>query len=90
MTRKILTTPTFNRAIKKLHARDKKILEDAIREVWAGPNIGVAKKGDLAGVFVYKFKLNKQEALLSYQFSPTKLVLLSFDSHENFYRDLKR
>jgi mRNA interferase RelE/StbE len=90
MTRKILTTPTFNRAIKKLHARDKKILEDAIREVWAGPNIGVAKKGDLAGVFVYKFKLNKQEALLSYQFPPTKLVLLSLGSHENFYRDLKR
>lgn len=90
MTRKILTTPTFDRAAKKLHARDKKIMEDAIREVLAAPDIGVAKKGDLLGVFVHKFKLNKQEVLLSYQFSQTQLVLLSLGSHENFYRNLKR
>ena len=90
MTRKILTTPTFDRAAKKLHARDKKILEVAIREVLGAPNVGAAKKGDLLGVFVHKFKLNKLEALLSYQFSPAELVLLSLGSHENFYRDLKR
>ena len=90
MTRKILATPTFGRAAKKLHVRDKKIVEDAIREVLGAPDIGVAKKGDLAGVFVHKFKLNKQEVLLSYQLSSTELVLLSLGSHENFYRDLKK
>jgi mRNA interferase RelE/StbE len=89
MTRKVLTTPTFDRAVKKLHAREKKLLDDAIYEVIASPSLGVAKKGDLAGVFVHKFKLNKQEVLLSFQLTPGQLVLLSLGSHENFYRDLK-
>lgn len=55
----------------------------------ASPNAGVARKGDLVGVFVHKFKLNKQEVLLSYRLHPGQLVLLSLGSHENFYRDLK-
>jgi mRNA interferase RelE/StbE len=90
MTRKVLTTPTSDRAVKKLHARDKRVLDDAICEVIASPSIGVAKKGDLGGVFVHKFKLNKQEVFLSCQLSVGKLGLLSLGSHENFYRDLKR
>jgi mRNA interferase RelE/StbE len=89
MTRRILSTPTFERAIKKLHARDKKALDGAIGELIALPSAGIAKKGDLAGVLVHKFKLNKQEILLSYQLPPGQLVLLSLGSHENFYRDLK-
>jgi len=88
MTRRILSTPTFERAIKKLHARDKKALDGAIGELIALPSAGIAKKGDLAGVLVHKFKLNKQEILLSYQLPPGQLVLLSLGSHENFYRDL--
>jgi mRNA-degrading endonuclease RelE of RelBE toxin-antitoxin system len=85
----IRVTPTFTRAAKKLHPRDKKTLDDAVREIAAKPDIGGAKKGDLAGVYVYKFRLNKQEVLLSYQLSSSELVLLSLGSHENFYRDLK-
>ncbi|WP_061173093.1 type II toxin-antitoxin system RelE/ParE family toxin [Caballeronia pedi] len=87
---KVVATPTFERAAKKLHARDRKVLDEAVREILAAPDVGVAKKGDLAGVFVHKFKLNKQETLLSYQFSASTIVLLSIGSHENFYRDLKR
>lgn len=90
MTRKVFTTPTFDRAAKKLHASDKKVLDSAISSVIAAPSVGVAKKGDLLGVFVHKFKLNKQEVLLSYQLPPGELVLLSLGSHENFYRDLKQ
>lgn len=86
----IRITPTLERAIKKLHARDKKELDKAVREIVANPGIGVAKKGDLSGVYVHKFKINKQEVLLSYQQSSSELVLLSLGSHENFYRDLKR
>lgn len=86
----IRVTPTFARATKKLHTQDKKVLDDAIREIVANPSIGVAKKGDLAGVYVQKFKINKQEVLLSYQYAPNELILLSLGSHENFYRDLKR
>lgn len=86
----IRVTPTFQRAAKKLHTRDKKALDDAVREIAANPEMGVAKKGDLAGVYVHKFKVNKQEVLLSYQYTSSELVLLSLGSHENVYRDLKR
>ncbi|MGP8432918.1 type II toxin-antitoxin system RelE/ParE family toxin [Burkholderia anthina] len=90
MTFGIRVTPTFERAAKKLHARDKKDLDKAVREIAADPAIGVAKKGDLTGVYVHKFKINKQEVLLSYQYTSSEIVLLSLGSHENFYRNLKR
>ncbi len=50
------------------------------------------KKGDLAGTRVYKFKFNNQQMLLAYSVSldKTKLVLMGYGVHENFYRDLKR
>jgi mRNA interferase RelE/StbE len=88
--RKIRATPTFQRAAKKFGERDKKILDDVVREIAANPKIGVAKKGDLLGVFVHKFKLNKQEVLLAYEFSESELALLALGSHENFYRNLKQ
>jgi mRNA-degrading endonuclease RelE of RelBE toxin-antitoxin system len=95
MTLGILVTPTFNRAIKKLHARDKKVVDMAVGEIAENPKIGEEKKGDLVGVFVHKIKINKQEVLLAYSLRPDKLkpkeaVLLSFGSHENFYSDLKK
>ncbi|WP_429500902.1 type II toxin-antitoxin system RelE/ParE family toxin (plasmid) [Robbsia andropogonis] len=86
----IRVTPTFERAAKKLHAREKRELDEAVREIVKNPAIGVAKKGDLAGVYVHKFKINKQEVLLSYQHASRELILLSLGSHENFYRNLKR
>ncbi|SAL69514.1 hypothetical protein AWB71_04193 [Caballeronia peredens] len=66
------------------------MLDEAVREILAAPEAGVAREGDLSGVFVHKFELNRQEALLSYQFSASTVVLLSIGSHENCYRDLKR
>lgn len=96
---KVSVTPQFQRIVKKLHAPDKLDVDEAIRTVMAQPELGGAKKGDLSGVFVYKFKLNKQEVLLSYRLKGEdlgadsvldELVLLALGSHENFYRDLKR
>ena len=91
----VLVTPTFAKAIKKLHTKDKAVVDKAVRAVANDPAIGEEKKGDLAGIFVYKFKINKQEILLAYQLHPTKLqpvsvLLLSMGSHENFYAELKR
>lgn len=91
-------TPSFSRAAKKLHARDKKVLDlaiQAIQAILANPPLGEEKKGDLSGVFVYKFKLNNQETLLAYELrphknAPTEAVLLAVGSHENFYAALKR
>lgn len=95
MALKILSTPSFDRAVKKMHARDKKVVDQAIMAIVANPTIGEKKKGDLAEVFVYKFKLNKQEILLAYRLQPNKkkpqeVVLLNIGSHENFYTAMKR
>jgi len=95
MILKILSTPSFDRAVKKMHARDKKVVDQAIMTIAANPTIGEEKKGDLAEVFVYKFKLNKKEILLAYRLQPNKkkpqeVVLLNIGSHENFYTAMKR
>ena len=81
---KIRTTPSFDRAVKKLHAQGKKAVDDSVREIVAKPTIGEAKKGDLLGVSVYKFKINKQEVFLSYSVGSDELLLIALGSHENF------
>jgi len=78
-----------------LHARDKKVLDQAVREIANDPFVGEEKRGDLVGVFVHKFKLNHQETLLAYELNPDKhhpeeVVLLGVGPHENFYTQLKR
>jgi mRNA-degrading endonuclease RelE of RelBE toxin-antitoxin system len=62
----ILQTPSFKRSVKKLHGEQRKILEEAIRSIVKQPTIGQAKKGDLAGIRVYKFKIFNQLILLAY------------------------
>ena len=91
----VLTTASFERVVKKLHSKDKKVLDEAVKEVAKNPFIGEEKRGDLIGVFVHKFKLNSQETLLAYRLQPdkqkpTEFVLLSVGPHENFYAQLKR
>jgi mRNA-degrading endonuclease RelE of RelBE toxin-antitoxin system len=87
---KIITTPSFDKAVKKLPSQGKKTVDDAVRVIVAKPTIGEAKKGDLLGVRVYKFKINKQEIPLSYSVGSDELLLIALGSHENFYRDMKR
>ena len=95
MLLKISASPTFMRTAKKLHAKDKKVLDQAVNDVAGQPTLGEEKRGDLSGVFVYKFKLNMQETLLAYELRPNKqvpdeVVLLGVGPHENFYLQLKR
>ncbi|HZS79893.1 MAG TPA: type II toxin-antitoxin system RelE/ParE family toxin [Herbaspirillum sp.] len=92
----------FSQYVKKAHKPLQLAIEDAVEDVCANPDIGVAKTGDLAGIWVYKFTFNRQEYLMAYR-PPTdeqrrqeiKLELLMIDfyqlgAHENFYDDLKR
>jgi mRNA-degrading endonuclease RelE of RelBE toxin-antitoxin system len=95
MVLRVLVTPSFDRAVKKMHARDKKVVDQAVVDIATDPEIGDEKKGDLVGVFVYKFKVNKQEILLDYRLQPNKkkpqeVVLLNIGSHKNFYTTMKR
>ena len=82
--------PAFKRVYKKLAASHQAVVDDAVRMIVANPGIGEAKRGDLAGVYVHKFYLNRQQMLLAYEWDPKTRVLLLLGSHENFYRDLKR
>lgn len=88
----VLTTPRFDRAIKKILPAEKKALDLAVKEVIHHPLKGEMKKGDLSGIQVYKFRYLKQQMLLAYSVSldGTQLVLIGYGVHENFYRDLKR
>jgi mRNA-degrading endonuclease RelE of RelBE toxin-antitoxin system len=89
---RVLQTPTFKRAVKRLHKQQKRELDEAVRAVATDPAIGESKVGDLAGVRVHKFKMNRQLILLAYEFleADDSVKLLALGSHENFYRDLKR
>lgn len=87
---KIEQTGAFKRAYKRLYAKQKTLVDKAIREIAADPNIGEEKKQDLAGVYVHKFKVFSNVFLLAYRFDPATLTLLLVGVHENFYRELKR
>ncbi|WP_419421219.1 type II toxin-antitoxin system RelE/ParE family toxin (plasmid) [Legionella sp. D16C41] len=82
--------PAFKKAFKKLHNNQKVEVKRAIKEIVRDPQLGTAKKGDLSGVHVYKFKISNQEYLLAYEWIPEERILLALGVHENFYRDLKR
>ncbi|MAE53336.1 MAG: addiction module toxin RelE [Opitutae bacterium] len=87
---RVVVSPTFSRNLKKLKSKEKEEMDGAVRTIIAKPECGEAKKGDLLGVRVYKFKLNKQQILLSYEVKEEAIYLLTFGPYENFYRDLKR
>lgn len=81
--------PAFKKAYKRLHANQVKVVNEAIKAIINDPKIGEEKKGDLAGVFVYKFKIHQQLMLLAYEWNSRERVLLAHGVHENFYRNLK-
>ena len=88
---RILVTPTFERAVKKLHKQQKAALDDAVRLIASQPETGESKVGDLAGVQVYKFRMGSLQCLLAYRvLNEETIKLLMVGPHENFYRDLKR
>jgi len=87
----LLVTPTFERAVKKLHPRQKADLDEAVKIIAGNAQIGETKIGDLAGIQVYKFRLGDQLCLLAYRrLDEATLKLLMLGLHENFYCNLKR
>ena len=86
----VLQSSVFARAYKKLHKNQKLDVDTAVEVIIKTPEVGEPKRGDLAGVYVYKFKSNSQLMLLAYEYDPETRMLLLLGSHENFYRELKR
>ena len=58
---KIMNAPSFNRVVKKLHAKDKQLVDSAIKIIANEVQSGEEKKGDLSGIFVYKFKMQNSK-----------------------------
>ena len=88
----IQQTRRFARQYKKLHDNVAADVDAAVEEVGKQPSIGERKKGDLADLYVYKFRSQGQLYLLGYTIEEdVRLVYLeAIGPHENFYRDLKR
>jgi mRNA-degrading endonuclease YafQ of YafQ-DinJ toxin-antitoxin module len=86
----VTQSSAFARGYKKLHQRQKQDVDAAVNAIVANPLAGEPKRGDLAGLYVYKFKSQTQLMFLAYEFDPKTRHLLLLGSHENFYRELKR
>lgn len=80
----------FRRVYKQLHPNQKADVDDAVAAIVVNPELGEAKRGDLAGIYVYKFSCAGRQFLLAYEYDPVTRILLLAGAHENFYRDLKR
>ena len=85
-------TPRFSRSYKKLFKRELNNIHEAMDAIIKKPEIGTEKAGDLSNLFVYKFKVGKNEWLLGYTFNVAKKIVTwhSVGQHENFYRDTKK
>ena len=82
----------FARAYKKLQDNVAADVDKVSRRVARDPFIGEQKRGDLAALFVYKFRSQNQLYLMGYTIDQgVRLVYLeAVGPHENFYRDIKR
>jgi len=88
---RVLTSPTFERYAKRLHPNEKKFLDEAVSAIKRDPLLGEAKKGDLEGIYIYKYKMKTQLWLLAYTYESVEtLTLRLVGPHENFYKVLKR
>jgi len=85
----IYQSRTFENKVKKFSLQEKKVLDEEIKKIAGNPLIGEEKKGDLRGVYVYKFKIKFIQYLLSYRIIKAGLELIMIGPHENYYRALK-
>jgi hypothetical protein len=86
----LLYKPVFRRFIKKQSRPFQLAIEDEIEMIFKNPEIGEEKSGDLAGFRVHKFTFKKQMYLIAYRTSGGSVIAYMIDTHENFYRNLKR
>ncbi len=87
---KIYQSRLFEKKVKRMSKFEKGILDKEIQKIVEDPAIGEEKKGDLRGVFIYKFKLKATQYLLAYRNVERDLELIMLGPHENYYRDLKQ
>jgi mRNA interferase RelE/StbE len=84
---KILQSPTFKKQYNKLDQPILKKTDDVIKSIIDSPEEGQQKKGDLSGVYVWKFKFKTQLFLLAYTFDAKTRELRAIGVHQNFYQN---
>ena len=73
----VLQSAAFARAYKKLYKNQKVDVGTAVEVIVKAPEVVELKRGDLAGVYVYKFTSQNQLMLLAYEYDPhTRMLLL--------------
>ncbi|WPL17188.1 hypothetical protein Thiowin_02184 [Thiorhodovibrio winogradskyi] len=77
MTPRLAQRPAFKRAYKRLHPNQREAVNAAIRSILEEPSRGQQKKGDLAGVRVFKLDCIHQRFLLAYIQDEALCTLLS-------------
>jgi len=80
----------FRKFVKKQARPFQLVIEDETEKISKNPERGESKKGDLAGFRVHKFTFQKQQYLIAYKMQDQALIFYMIDTHENFYRELKR
>jgi mRNA-degrading endonuclease RelE of RelBE toxin-antitoxin system len=90
MSCRVFQSPLFERQKKRLIKREIEALNAGIKGIVENPEMSESKRGDIAGVYIYKFKVGSKLFLLAYEFDDLEIDLLAIGHHENFYRDLKR
>lgn len=93
MSWQVQQTRRFARVYKKLtNATLIADTDTAVATIADNPDVGERKKGDLAQLWVHKFRSQGQLYLLGYtREDAVRLIHLeALGPHENFYRDLKR
>jgi len=92
----------FRQFVKKARKPLQLAIEDVVEDLCENQDLGESKIADLAGIWVYKFRFNRQEYLVAYR-PPTKaqreraeaveFLVIDFyqvGPHEKFYEMLKR
>ena len=86
---KVYQSRSFAKKVKKFRIKEKETLDNEIKNIIQNPWFGSEKKGDLRGIFVHKFKIQKTLYLLAYRLMGEDIELIMIGPHENYYRDLK-
>ncbi len=86
----LLYKPAFRKFTKKQSRPFQLAIEDEIERIYKNPEIGEEKSGDLTGFRVHKFTFRKQEYLIAYKTAGCSVTAYIMNTHENFYRNLKR
>lgn len=86
----VLYKSAFRKFVKKQTRSFQLVIEDETERILKDTEIEEAKKGGLAGYRVHKFSYHKQQYLIAYKVPKSDLIFYMIDTHENFYRELKR